>query len=323
MHYLLIKRAFKPLELWILLPIFFLVDLFHLLLTGCGFNDWRCSISEGNEPFIISLYFIMVLAIVLMYTYKIILLKTYDVLKYVHLGLLVLIAFLFQNTDNLQYKFTQTILILFLFLVVLDFIIRIVNKTYSMKMLLFYIRTLTVLFVFMILGTMEFFINPEVEGELLAIMVGVTYVSLSINIIKSQYGLDIPDQNPIVLFRADTSKILVHDCSDEETSKLTDLHNQKAILCTNSLGDILGYFVYEIEDTQNVKSLVVNDFKLEDNEVHSKLIIELEKTSSKYKSNQIIIKNHQLEHIKLLYDNGFLPIKTLKDYWYIKHLKRL
>ena len=89
------------------------------------------------------------------------------------------------------------------------------------------------------------------------------------------------------------------------------------------MDNILGYFVYEIEDMESLKSLIINDIKLEQNDIISNILVELDKTSHEYKAIQIIIKTHQLPNNEILFEHGYLPIKINTKKWFVKHQKRL
>ncbi|MEC9485652.1 MAG: hypothetical protein UMR38_07220 [Candidatus Izemoplasma sp.] len=196
-HSLLISRSIKPLELWILLPLFIVIDYIHLAITGCGWTDYNCSsVGEGGQTVALILYLVMIFSIFVYYIKQLIQYQLLDILKLLHLLMGITVVVLFQNIQNLSTnteRFLMTLLIALAFLLIVDFIISIVNKTYTHKMTLFYIRTLTLIGLGIMIGTMELFTDPRPQKEILAIMVAVTYISLSINILKTLLNVKVTD----------------------------------------------------------------------------------------------------------------------------------
>ena len=84
-YYFLFSRTFKPLELWILVPSFLIIDTIHFIYTGCGFNDGYMCFPSSTNIFLYIIYFILVLLILGMYIYKILELKPSSIFKYINI----------------------------------------------------------------------------------------------------------------------------------------------------------------------------------------------------------------------------------------------
>lgn len=184
-HYFLISKKITNWELWILLPLFLLIDYIHLLLTGCGFTSFDfCMENDVNIGILYTLYIIIFISTVGFYGYKIYLYKRYNFYGISNMVLFLMIGFLAQDFFDIDEKVVGTITITAIFLIILDFIVGIVNKTYTNRTLLFYIRTTTVLILFSLLSEERFF-KGEASRDMLVLMVFTTYASLGISILKS------------------------------------------------------------------------------------------------------------------------------------------
>lgn len=184
-HFFLISRKISIWELWILLPIFLFIDTLHLLLTGCGYTDfYYCNPNDVNTIVLYIIYTIVFVVTVGYYSYKVYLYKRYNFYGIVNIILVLLISFFAQEFFDVDEKILGTLSIATIFFVVLDFIVSIVNKTYTHRTLLFYIRTTTILILFSFLSESRYF-KGYADEEILVMMVVVTYASLGINILKS------------------------------------------------------------------------------------------------------------------------------------------
>jgi hypothetical protein len=184
-HYVLIKRRVSPLELWILMPLFIIIDYAHLLISGCGYGLFEgCDVSDANYLRLYLLYVAIVLAVFGYYGYRIYTYRRKDFYGILNLVLVVsLMVSLFKKLD-LDEKIIGTLLILIFFFILLDLIVSIVNKTFTSKSILYYMRTMTLLFVWSLMMEQDFFNYGSPGRNMLIIMVIVTYVSLGINILK-------------------------------------------------------------------------------------------------------------------------------------------
>lgn len=187
-HYLLISRTFRVKELWLFMIAFLVIDLLHLAISGCGFNDyWRCDPNAGSYPFLYVLYTLMIILSVGFYGYKIYKQNQWDFFKIANAILIVLASFLIQEFFDIAEEFLLTIGILLPFLTIVDFIVKIVNKRYSHRMVVFYIRTYTIWLMFALMFEEDFFYG-KAGYNILAIMVVITYISLVINLFKGVLG---------------------------------------------------------------------------------------------------------------------------------------
>lgn len=183
-RFFLIKREITAWELWILLPMFLVIDYLHLAVSGCGWtNYYSCYPNTSGDWFLQVLYVLIFLITAGYYGYKIYQYKRYNFFGIANIALVIIVSFLLQELFELDEKWMGTFSIALAFFIVLDFIVSIVNKTYSHRTLLFYIRTCTFIIIFALLSENRFFEGFADEG-MLPIMVVITYVSLGINILK-------------------------------------------------------------------------------------------------------------------------------------------
>jgi GNAT superfamily N-acetyltransferase len=184
-HYVLVKRRMRPLELWMLMPLFIVIDYAHLLVSGCGYMLFdRCDPSGANYWMLYLLYVSIVLGVFGYYGYRIVTYRRRDVFGILNLVLVVSLMFSLQTKLDVDEKIIGTLLILIFFFILLDLIVSIVNKTFSSRIILFYMRTMTVLFVWFLMMNQDFFNYGSPGRDMLVIMVVVTYVSLGINVLK-------------------------------------------------------------------------------------------------------------------------------------------
>lgn len=190
-HYLLIAKKLYAKELWVLASVFLIVDSIHLAITKCGYVDYdSCVDSYETSWFLYILYVILVFTILSHYIYKIYLYKMVDFFKILNIIMVTIMSVLFQIEMGELTDFMLTLMILIPFAAIIDFIVKIVNKNYTHKMLLFYTRSFTILIVLGMLGSFEFFIGGA-DFRILSLMVIVIYVSLFLNIIKMLLKIDI------------------------------------------------------------------------------------------------------------------------------------
>lgn len=189
-RYFLISKRITVWELWILLPIYLLLDTVHLLLHGCGVTDYigYCTPNDVSIGVLYIIYVPLVISTLGYYGYKIYQYKRYTFFGISHMILIGFIVLYAQEIIEINEKLMGTVSILAVFLVVLDFIVSIINKTYHHRMLLFYLRTTT----FLILGLLiseERFVYMRATPNMLILLVFTTYASLLIIILKSLLGV--------------------------------------------------------------------------------------------------------------------------------------
>ncbi len=249
-HYLLIERKIIALELWVLLPIFLVIDYLHWAISGCGWtNYWRCMQYSTPPSYIYALYVIIPIPIIVYYVYKIYLLKPRDLFKYINMVLVAVLSIAFLNMNNIDEKFLATIGIMLPFFLIVDFIVSIVNKVYHHKTLIFYLRTSIILLVFGMMGGLEL-LQGNADEEMLPLMVVVTYSSLSIVLLTSLLHVKIDGKQPIgkevkfVNYTTDFKELLTSTYSQMHTNHMKlgdDSFSLIAIKEDNIIGMISTY----------------------------------------------------------------------------------
>ena len=212
--YLLISKKFRAKELWILLTLFIIVDYVHLLITGCGYEgSWDCNINHTYDWLATSMYSVILIAIVGYYAYRAYSYKLFDLFKILNIIFVIILSIIFQNEYYMEGDFMLTVSILLPFFLIVDFIVAIVNKTYTHKMLLFYIRLLTVLLIFSVVG-MNYFFLGNVDVNILTIMVVATYSSLAINILKPILKIDVKEDKPLQALKQVFNNLHYTECTE-------------------------------------------------------------------------------------------------------------
>jgi ribosomal protein S18 acetylase RimI-like enzyme len=222
-HYFLISKKITVWELWILMPIFLFVDYLNFALTGCGFsNQFDCNPRTQFDFFLYFVYSILLIIIIGYYSYKIYLFKYLDILKIANISLILISSFLIQDLFYVHEDISMTLAIVIPFLIVIDFIIGIVNKTYSHKMLLYYIRTSTLWFVFFFMAVELEFFKGGADNRTLIIMVVISYISLGIVILKPLLKINI-DAKPIL----QNKNIKLVKCTEELLKQVRNEYSDK------------------------------------------------------------------------------------------------
>lgn len=259
-YYFLISRKFRPIELWVLLPIYLVYDYVFLAIRGCGFaQEWNCNINHSGDTFLMVFFGIVVIFTVLYYIYRLISYNLKDYFKVINIIIVTILSIAALFEFDMDEEFLMTLAILYPFFVIVDFIVKIVNKTYIHKMLLFYIRTLTIFIVCTILGVTGFMFG-DFDSEVLPIMVVVTYVSLGINILRTLLNIKVDERNPIAMIQGMQSRTLYVVFNREELEDPNDLgqvfqkHANDVLLDENAYNllcikenDIVGYISASLE----------------------------------------------------------------------------
>jgi ribosomal protein S18 acetylase RimI-like enzyme len=187
---ILITNSIQEWELWILMPIYLLIDTLHLVITGCGVTNTGTVCFPNDVPtwILYVLYVLVALSTLGWYAYKVALYKRYTFFGIANMVLILFIAIYSQEFVTINEKLMGTVAILAVFLVLLDFIVSFVNKTYDHRTLLFYLRTSTFLVLSLLLMEENFWEGGATQN-LLILMVFATYVSLGIVILKHLLGV--------------------------------------------------------------------------------------------------------------------------------------
>lgn len=190
---ILITNSISEWELWILMPIYLVIDTLHLLITGCGITNTAGVCVPNDVPLWILyvLYTTVVLSTMGWYAYKVAQYKRFTFFGITNMVLILFIAIYGQEFVSINEKLMGTVAILAVFLILLDFIVSIVNKTYSHRTLLFYLRTTTFLVLSLLLVEENFWEGAASKNTLI-MMVITTYVSLGIVILK--HLLDVTEE---------------------------------------------------------------------------------------------------------------------------------
>ena len=349
--YFLISNKFKVKELWVLLTLFLVVDYAHLLLTGCGFADsWDCAANHTYDVLIIILYSITVLTILAYYGYRILSYKLFDLFKILNVIFVVIMSYAFANEVIMEEKFILTIFIFMPFFVIVDFIVSIVNKTYTHKTLLFYIRSTTILSIFGVLGAFNFF-EGEIDINILSLMVATTYASLLISIMKPLLKIDVKEDTPLKAIKQSFSGVHLYECTEIHKDLIKEQYGEKqcdhivletnsyslvAIIDNNIVGFISTYIKPLPSPLENLNEGYINII-----EVHEKFRKQgiatrlIEKTEKYLKQNKIAqirgwSSNYKLEAITLWNQLHYSLSSTtiwieekkvsVEGYYYIKKL---
>lgn len=247
-YYILIERKLKPIELWILMPIYAIFDYLLNAVRGCGWeSSYYCGIANTQyDPFFKVLFFIIVLGTVLYYVYKLVLYRLFDVFKALNIIIIIYLSYAATDFMYTLSDFTLTMMILYPFFVIVDFVVKLVNKTYTHKMLLFYVRTLAIFIVFMSLGTSEFYVDPF-HPEILFLLVILTYISLGISILKFILKIDVKDENIIFVVEDFFKGPKYREATEEDINKIKEEYGR--VLADHVILDNNSYsLVVEKED---------------------------------------------------------------------------
>jgi hypothetical protein len=292
-YYFLFSKTFQPLELWILVPSFLIIDTIHFIYTGCGFNDGYMCFPSSTNIFLYIIYFILVLLILVVYIYKILELKPSTIFKYINIVLVIVISFMVQNIELYNDKLFGTLMIALPFFIIIDFIVSIVNKTYEHKTLIFYIRTSTIFFIMSFLNEMNFF-KGEANYEILVLMIAITYTSLFINILSMLLKID-------TLTLSNHKKIVINH--DEKNSKIEiKILEKEHVISTINITKEQNNYHTSFESEENI----------------TYLLPKIEQLAKQNKIQQIMITTKQKEDI--LSNHKYAYIYHNESHLYLKKI---
>ena len=201
-NYILITRKLIPKELWVILPVFAVFDYLVLALRGCGWEFLSyCNANTTYDSMLGILMNLIILFVVFYYAYRIMLYKLFDFFKIANIVLVLFLSYSAANDFFGGSELILTLTILYPFLIVVDFVIKIVNKRYSHLMLLFYIRTFLIFLLLSALGLFTYGGSFDFENELLSLLVVTTYFSLGISILKIILNIKIKEESPITAIK--------------------------------------------------------------------------------------------------------------------------
>ncbi len=313
-YYILFSRKFNPLELWILAPTFLIIDTIHILYTGCGFvESYSCYYHSTPDTFLYILYSVIILLSIGYYIYKIVRLNAFSILKYINIALVTMISIVSQSFDFWDSKLIGTIFIATPFFIIIDFIVSIVNKTYSHKTLIFYIRTTVIMGIMVFVGSMDF-LYGEAGYEFLGIMVAVIYSSLTINILSSILKVSTTKKGI-----SWSTRISLIDNSDIDNE--LHLFDEIILIKENQLyfasyvnNEVSSYQLVETLETEHIKEAYLTP--LSDELTKYIPIIETELKKLNYYQLKITSK----QRLDFLLERYYIFIKEDNQYIYIKKI---
>jgi hypothetical protein len=214
-----------------------------------------------------------------------------------------MVSFMIQEIKVYDSRFFGTLMIAIPFFIILEFIITIVNKTYTHKTLIFYFRTSTLFFVMTFLNEMNFF-SGDANYEILILMIAITYTSLFITILSFLLKVD----NQIKPVK---SKIKFFTNIDEYQN--IKLNKDSEILFIQEQDDIIvDYLIASIENKQLIEIKYNNDVNLKE------YLSTIETVIKRLGYTQLNILSTTKQD---LLDNYHYPVIELnKTFYYLKKL---
>lgn len=305
-YYYLFSKQFKPLELWLIIPIFLVIDILHMLITGCGFNDGYTCFEGVDNVFTYLLYIVLVITILFIYIYKTIKLNPNSIFKYINIALVIMVSFMVQNIEAYDSRFFGTLMIALPFFVILEFIITIVNKTYSHKTLLFYFRTTTIFFVMSFLNEMDFF-HGNANYEILILMIAITYTSLAISILS--HLLKVEDHTSRKAFK------IKFISNNDYTEEFKYNPEEQFLFIKETPDGIIEHIIVDKNELDTIKEATIT---LTDEIDIESYILKIEQISKSKNINQIKIISSKKEEDLSKRNYGLLLINNI--YYYIKKI---
>jgi ribosomal protein S18 acetylase RimI-like enzyme len=220
------------------------------------------------------------------YAFKIYKQKNWDFFKIANVVLILIASFLVQEFFDTVEEIFLTITILLPFLTIVDFIVKIVNKRYSHKMVVFYIRTYSIWLIFALMSEERFF-QGNAGYNILAIMVAITYISLAINLFKgvlkfkeeedsiiSKIGFRQLKETDLEVIKEEYGSVQKdHMLLNENTYSLIATQNDKIIgMISTYLQELPG----ELEDTEAYMTLIEVHEDYRNNGLASELVRQTE-----------------------------------------------
>lgn len=219
-HYVLISKKLQPVELWIFLPIFLAFDTIYYGIKGCTFSSSNsCFSYTPYDPFLKFLYIIIIIVLLLYTIYKLLSYKQNAILKYINYFIVFVLSIFALNEFSGEIKIIMTFAIMLPFFIIVDFVVSIINKTYSHKTILFYIRTSTIVVICILIGTLILG-ESDLDNEALSMFVIATYISLTVSILKFILRIEIKEVNVIDLFKKSDTVVKYSACTKQDIEKI-------------------------------------------------------------------------------------------------------
>jgi hypothetical protein len=279
-HRLLLGKSLKPLELWITLPIYMIYDYTYTLLRGCGFSShYTCTANLSYDGFLTFFMVLVLIFMALLYVYKTILYRLYDMFKIANVILISLLSIYFLFDLNWDVKILLTLAIITPFLFVIDLIIRLVTKTYRVTHFLFYVRT-TSIFILTTAINGTSFLYGNLDAEIMIVMVIFTYISLGINLLLFITKKEVKDVNIVHLFRpSQTYRVVPLESGELKDNSLYNEDNYNIKVMYGQ--EIKGHAIARVHELYDKKQLQI--IQLEgDTKAKKELLNSLELYCEKY-----------------------------------------
>jgi hypothetical protein len=338
-HYFLISKKLQPLELWIFLPLYLVFDTIYYGVKGCTFNSRNsCFTYTSYEPFLKTFFIIIMIFIVLFTLYKILSYRQHTIFKYINYVIVIVLSGFALNQFDGEIKIIMTFAIFLPFFIIVDFVVSIINKTYTHKTILLYIRTSLIIVICMLFGALLLG-EPELDNEALSMFVVATYVALAISILKFILKIEVKDVNLINLFKKGETVVKYSVCTKEDIkkmestftnylNKMTFGENEYNLKVTRG-GEVLGLLhsdYDQLDPSLDIKQARIYFIEVAENPyvVANGLLYQVERYYKSLGVSQVKYLAHieELEVIELLMKRGYIPV-DIKDKGYYYFIKTL
>ena len=338
-HYLLISRKLQPLELWIFLPIYLVFDTIFYGVKGCTFtSSYSCFQYTPYEPFLKAFFVLILIFMILYMIYKVLSYRQHTILKFINYVIVFVLSMYALSEFDGDDKLLMTFAIMLPFFIILDFVVSIINKTYSHKTILFYIRTSTIIIICMLIGNVVIG-ERLLDNEALSIFVVGTYVALAVNLLRYILRIEVKDVNLVDLFKKGEAVIKYTVCTRRDieeiestfTSYLEKMtfneneYNMKVVKGENVLG-LLHSDYDELDPELGIKQARIYFIEVTENPyvLSNGLLYNVERYYKSKGVSQVKYLAHieEKEIIQLLMKRGYVPV-DIKDEGYYYFVKTL
>jgi len=333
-HYFLISKKLQPLELWIFLPIYLVFDTLYFGIKGCTYtSSYNCYESSPFDSFLFVLFTIILVFMFLYILYKLLSYRQHTILKYINYLIVLVLSIFALGSFNAEIKIILTFAISLPFFIILDFIVSIINKSYTHKTILFYIRTSMVIFICSLFGFL-ILSESELQSEALSLFVVGTYISLGISILKTLLRIEVKDISVINLFKKGETIVKYSICTKEDIKSFEstftnyldrmkfsdDEYNMKVVKGEDVLG-LLHSDCSDLDPAIGVTQAHIYFIEVAENpfELTNGLLYQVERYYKSKGVQQIKYLAHLEESdiIQLLMKRGYIPVDIEKKGFYI------
>lgn len=333
-HYFLISKKFQPLELWIFLPLYLMFDTIYYGVKGCSYvSSYSCTQSTSSDLFLRVIFIIILVFMLLYIIYKLLSYRQHTILKYINYVIVFVLSMYALNQFEGEQKIIMTFAIMLPFFIILDFIVSIINKSYTHRTILFYIRTSMVISISLLFGVL--ILNEiSLHSEALSIFVVGTYVALGISILKTLLKIEVKDVNIVNLFKKGETVVKYSVCTKEDIESFESTftnyldrmkfeeneYNMKVVKGDDVLGLLHSDFS-ELDPAIGVTQAHIYFIEVAENPyaLTNGLLYQVERYYKSQGVQQIKYLAHLEENdiIQLLKKRGYIPVDLEKDGYYI------